>query len=313
MSEAPTDKVEDPATRAWINEQMREYQAMREKQYNDAMARLESPDIEPASRAAYDATLAEMSALSLSEVVWPDDRPRYDLHHAMEYGEKLITRRADVEERFGGKVPLQQVFDINRYALAALHAFKNWRSNPEPTDGFAKLLSEAAHKRNLLRSFSAMLVSHKLLRTDKLRHFEGGITPESISCDLILLAGVLSEVIPGLSFRLVEPADLMEAELIAHGLLRHAAGGSNPDFWQPTVLYARVHLGRPRHLSRGVGAVRVSQRRARSPPRDGLETGLPVLRMQHRTPTPPPSLGVAATDARARPVRHLDDDDRIAA
>ena len=32
----------------------------------------------------------------------------------------------------------------------------------------------------------------------------------------------------------------MEAELIAHGLLRHAAGGSNPDFWQPTVLYARA-------------------------------------------------------------------------
>lgn len=240
MSAEFSPKIEGPVTPEAIDAKLVEYQAWRAKQHDDAMARLESPHIEPSQHAAYRTTLAEMLALPLSEVVWPDDDPRYKLHRAMGYGQKLLARRSEVEARFADRVPLEQVFDLNRYALAALHAFKHWRDNPEPAHSFAQVLSNAAQKRELLLAVAAALIGSKYIRAQATRHFDGGVTLEAVGCDLFMLAGVLREVLPRLDFTPLKPADLVEAEVLADSLLRTAVSGVGPNFWEPTLLYARA-------------------------------------------------------------------------
>lgn len=138
MSDDSSPKLELPPLSDEARARFLEYQAKQEREYNDAMAWLEGASIEPEQHAAYETTLPEMLALPLGELAWPYDDPRYRLHHAIEYGDKLTARRADVETRFAGRLPPSSVYDIRRYALAALHAFKELRSNPEPEGSSVK-------------------------------------------------------------------------------------------------------------------------------------------------------------------------------
>lgn len=212
----------------------------RERQLEQALAKLEAAQIEPQAREAYEATLGQLSALPLDELMWPDDDPRYNIHHAMGYGAQISARRAEIEARFGGAICLEPAFSIHRYAMAALHTFKMWRANPEPAEHFAILLREAAHTRRLLRSAASMLVQRKYLRSHVFRHFDGGVTVEALACDLFLLVGVLRQAFGRLDFQLLHATKLMEAELLAGPLLRRATEDHYPALGQATLQYARA-------------------------------------------------------------------------
>lgn len=242
MSKDVPFEIESPLTSEVIEAKSREYKAMREQAYADAIARLEDASIEPLQQAAYDATLTTMLALPLKAVSWPADDPRMRLHTAMEYGDKLEQRRVDIEKRFSGKLALAEMFAIKRYALTALHAFKQWRANPEPDDSFSKIVRNAARLR---RTFLLHLETFTVqgLRCDELMHFDGGVTPESIACDLFVLMGALERAPADWRNRLYPtPVVFMEATLLAKALLKHAASNHvEPQLWLPTLLYARAY------------------------------------------------------------------------
>jgi hypothetical protein len=241
MSDESSPKAELPVVSEELQAQIREYQAKRDQEYDDTMRWLESAGIEPEQRAAYDATLTEMLALPVNELAWPSDDPRYRLHRAMEYGDKLMSRRTDIEARFEGRLPPDETYAIKRYALAALHAFKEWRSNPEPEESFGKVLKDAAKLRNQLRSQAACFIVFDKMAASELEHYDGGITPEGIACDLVLLSGVLQALPPPLKEKMMAtPLHLMEAAVVARGLLRYATQHTPLEFWEPTVLYARA-------------------------------------------------------------------------
>src|SRR5690606_37562462 len=139
-----------------------------------ARARLEDASIQPAQQAAYEATLAEMMALRVDELIWPSSDPLWPLRCAMDFGAQLESRRDYIKERFDGRLPLECIYSINRYALATLHAFKMWRANPEPDGSFAKVVRDAAHLRYVLGSEAAAFALRGLLGPDELRPYDGG-------------------------------------------------------------------------------------------------------------------------------------------
>jgi hypothetical protein len=242
MSDESSATPERPVISEAIQAKLREYQAEQERKYNAAMEWLEAPSIEPEQHAAYAATLDEMMAIPINEVAWPDDSPRYKLHHAIEYGETLTQRRAEVEARFDGRQPPVAIYSIRRYALAALHAFKVWRSNPEPEGSFGKLLKDAALLRHQLRAYAACFVLSEKMRSSELQHYDGGMTVEALACDLFLLSGVLQNLPAATKENtLVTPLHLMQATVLARALLQQATRSQTaPELWQPTVLYGRA-------------------------------------------------------------------------
>lgn len=242
MSDDSSPKLELPPLSDEARARFLEYQAKQEREYNDAMAWLEGASIEPEQHAAYETTLPEMLALPLGELAWPYDDPRYRLHHAIEYGDKLTARRADVETRFAGRLPPSSVYDIRRYALAALHAFKELRSNPEPEGSFGQVLKDAAFLRHQLRSQASCFIVFEKMPASELRYYDGGITPESIACDLFLLSGVLQDLPAAVKERMIaKPLHLMSANVVARGLLQSVSQQRTVEFWQPAVLYSRAY------------------------------------------------------------------------
>jgi hypothetical protein len=242
MSDESSATPERPVVSEAIQAKMREYREEQDRKYNAAMEWLEGPSIEPEQHAAYAATLDEMMAMPINEVAWPGNSPRYKLHHAMEYGDTLTQRRAEVEVRFDGRQPPVAIYSIRRYALAALHAFKVWRSNPEPEGSFGKVLKDAAVLRGQLRSQAACFVAFEKMRASELQHYDGGMTLEAIACDLFMLSGVLQNLPAATKEKmLATPLHLMQATVVARALLQQATRSQTPpEFWQPTVLYGRA-------------------------------------------------------------------------
>lgn len=242
MSDDSSPKLERPVVPEAVQARMREYEAEQKRKYQSAMDWLEGTGIEPEQHAAYAATLDEMMALPINEVAWPCERPLYKLHRAVEYGDKLTLRRDDVEVRFEGRQPPVAIYSIRRYALAALHAFKAWRSNPEPEGAFGKILNEAAILRGQLLSQAACFVVFEKMRASELRHYDGGITLEAMACDLFLLSGVLQNLPAETKEKmLATPLHLMQATVVARALLQQATRSRTPpEFWQPTLMYARA-------------------------------------------------------------------------
>lgn len=241
MSESPSQPTRwmlDPE----IEAQLKEYQAERQREYDGALGKLESSDIEPAARAAYESTLDEAFALLLNDVAWPCSDPRWKLHRAMQYGETLVSRRADLDPFLNILPPSSTLFEIHRYALAALHAFKAWRANPEPEGSFGAFLQDAVRLRSRLLASAELCVAHAWLAREAFRHFGGGVTAEGVGCDLLLLAGVLERLPEERKGRaLVEPLELMEARVIAGNLLQSGLSKCGPQFWEPLQVYARAY------------------------------------------------------------------------
>lgn len=260
MSETP-NQPERPSLDPAVEAQLQEYLAERQREYDGALSRLESSDIEPAARAAYESTLEEASALPINEVAWPCSDPRWKIHLAQQYGETLLSRRADIDpcsqqrwnsaqggnpsrlvSRNGVPSPTPTLFEIDRYALAALYAFKLWRANPEPEGSFGAFLQDAVRLRSRLLAGAQCCVAYGWLSREAFRHFGGGVTPEGVGCDLLLLAGVLQSLPQDhKGRRLVEPLDLLEATVIAGHLLRSGISKGGPQLWEPLVVYARAH------------------------------------------------------------------------
>lgn len=242
MSEDSSAKLDEPIVPEAIQAKIREYRAEQEQKYKTAMGWLESASIEPEQHSAYAATFDEMMALPLHEVAWPCDTPLYRLHHAIEYGEDLARRRGDVAAHFEGGQPPAAIYSIRRYALAALHAFKVWRGAPEPEGSFGKMLRDAAVLRGQLRAQAACFVAFEKMRASDLRYYDGGITPEALACDLFLLSGVLQNLPTAIKENmLATPLHLMQAAVVARALLQNTTRSQvPPDFWQPTVVYARA-------------------------------------------------------------------------
>jgi hypothetical protein len=246
MSEEFSHESEGSVLPAAVQAKFEEYKAMREREYESALARLEDVSIEPQQHAAYAATLPRILALPLENVAWPREDPRFRLHKAIEYGKQLTARRADIDARLAERQPPdcvpETVYAIEQTALAALHAFKVWRANPEPDGVFAKLFAEAGQMRGILESITAILLRREWIGPQDLRHYDGGITVEAVACDLFLLAGVLEDIPPERrASKLASRVELMEATVLARSLMQHAARtNTQGDLWEPWVLYARA-------------------------------------------------------------------------
>lgn len=240
MSEEVSLEGEGPVTPNGAETTYREYNVWRERPYEQAVAKLEAAELEPQERAAHKATLGELAMVPLQEVMWPDDDPRYGIHQALVYGATLLARRAEIEARLRGKSRVEPAFSIHRYALTALHAFKTWRAQPEPSEPSAKLLHDAAHTRRRLRAAASMLVQRRYIRPHAFRCFDGGVTPEAMACDVFLLVGALRDAFSRFKFQLLQPMELMEAELVATVLLRSVTTEPYPGLQQTTLQYARA-------------------------------------------------------------------------
>jgi hypothetical protein len=242
MSEEFSHESEGPVLPAAVQAKFEEYKAMREREYESALARLEDVSIEPQQHAAYAATLPRILALPLENVAWPCEDPRFRLHKAIEYGRTLTSKRAKIEAHFADRMPPESVFAIEQTALAALHAFKAWRASPEPDAPFSNLMKEAAKVRGQLLSVASIVVHREFIGPQDLRHYDGGITAEAVACDLSLLVSVLEDLAPELRLpKLVTPLKLMEAAVLARSLMQHAAQTNAPGpCWEPWLLYARA-------------------------------------------------------------------------
>lgn len=222
---------------------VREFGENRKLEIAAAYARMEDPNLAAAQQAAYDAASADLLALPANEVRWPAKDPRLLFDEALNYAEAVADRRRKLRA-LGGKLRVDLMLLLERYALAAMHAFKVHRDNPPPPDSLPLLVHEGAMRRYGLGLACDLAFRGKLPAEGLLNEVEGNTVPETIAYDIFRLRRTLLQSDPKTGGPWYANHDeLAHAEQLANTLL---AAATNPALraaldWAPADMYARAY------------------------------------------------------------------------
>jgi hypothetical protein len=222
----------------------REFGENRKLEIAAAYAHTEDANLAAAQQVAYDAAVDELIALPASEVRWPVQDPRLLLEQALNQAEEVAGRLSELETAVAGKLRIDLMLALERYALAAMHAFKLHRDNPAPAGSLPMLVHEAALRRHRLGLACDLAFRGELPAEGLLPKVEGNIVPETIAYDIFRLRRTLLESDPKTGGPWYANHDeLAHAEQLANTLLGAAA---NPALrtalaWAPADIYARAY------------------------------------------------------------------------
>lgn len=227
-----------------LDTQVREAGENHRRHVAAAYERMDDPSLVAAQQAAYEAALPEMLALPPTEVRWPADNPSIVLHEALDNAEHVAARRRKLRARVGHKFRVDLMLSLERYALAAMHAFKVHRDNPAPSGSLPKLVHECAQQRYRLALGCHLAFGRKREFFAALNGLDASTVPESIAYDMFLLRRALIQSDPetrGAS--LANFQELIHSERLANTLLQAAA---NPSLkaalaWPAADIYARAY------------------------------------------------------------------------
>lgn len=227
-----------------LDTKVREFGEQREREIAAAYARMEEPKTAAAQRAAYEAQLPELLALPPSEVRWPVHDPRLLLDEALYYAEEVVARRRKLRALAPGNVNVDLALSLERYALAAMHAFKVHRDNPVPAESLPKLIEEGAERRYGLALACDLAFRRNQDDYPMLKEIDGSMVPEAIAYDIFRLRRTLLQADPETGGPWYAHDDeLAHAEHLANTLLQAA---TNPWVnaalaWPAADLYARAY------------------------------------------------------------------------
>lgn len=228
-----------------LETQGREAYANHLRHVADAYAWMDDPKLVAAQRAAYDATLPEMLALSPEEVRWPTSNPSMVLYETLNHAEDVVARRRKLQARVGHKLRVDLMLSLERYVLATMHAFKVHRDNPPPPGSLPKLVHECAQQRGRLALGCDLAFNRKKEFYATLAGVSGSTVPETIACDIFLIRRALIQSDPETSgSRLANYEELVHSERLASTLLQAA---TNPSLratltWPATDMYTRAYM-----------------------------------------------------------------------
>lgn len=237
------DKLEFKGLFKDLDAQVRDYSENRQREIDAAYERLEEPRMAVTQQAAYEATLPELQALPASEVRSPVQDPRLLLNEAFDYAEEVAARRRKLPQ-LAGKVQVDLVLSLGRYALATMHAFKLHRDNPMPPESLPKLVHEGLERRYRLAIACDLAFRREQQSYAMLKEIDGSTVPEAIAYDIFRLRKTLLQSDPktgGPWFANHE--ELAHAEQLANTLLQAA---TNPGLrqalaWPTADMYARAY------------------------------------------------------------------------
>ncbi len=150
-----------------------------------------------AQHSAYAAALEDILALPPTEVRWPSQDPRLLLDEALSYAVDVVNRRRRLQATVGGKLRVDLMLSLERYALATMHAFKVHRDTPAPAESLPKLVHEGATRRYRLALACSLAFGGRTARANEmLKQLDGSTVPEAIAYDIFRLRRTLLKPIP---------------------------------------------------------------------------------------------------------------------